>query len=624
MLALGWPVGVPAAAAEPGSGEPGLLEIAAPDLAQYEEDVREQLGLARQRLDRDLEDATVPAAQLSRSFAALGQLYFLYDLPDLATACFVNARRLQPDDYRWSYYLGTLQQIDGAFDEAAASLRRAALLRPADVPTRIRLGEVEFARNRLDEAEEAFSGALRLDPASAAAIDGLGRVAASRGDLEGAIARFEKALELQPQADSIHYRLGIALRRAGDAERARHHLAQNRGGRVRFRDPLIDGLGALVRSSQVEFNAGIDAMRAGEFEEAVSYFRAALEEKPDDPLVPYNLAIALLRLGDRAAAETWLERSIEVDPDFRDGHFNLATLLAEDGRFEQAAVHFQRAHEIDPEDQAAHLAWATALSYIGRPEEAVRELESLLALDPSNSEALINLGTVLGQLGRAEEAAGAFERVLTVSADPSAEAAAHLRLAQLEEQRNRPAAALGHYQAAIELDPELDEAYTRFASALGRAGRFAEAATAFGQAIERHPENLQARFGQAMALMLAEDYRQAAQSLEAGLAAFPGEMSLAHALARLLATCPDGEIRDGERGLELAMEVFRRSPSLDHAETVAMALAELARFEEAVSWQSRVVSEAVAAGREAQAAAARRRLELYRGGRPSRAPWMSD
>ena len=96
---------------------------------------------------------------------------------------------------------------------------------------------------------------------------------------------------------------------------------------------------------------------------------------------------------------------------------------------------------------------------------------------------------------------------------------------------------------------------------------------------------------------------------------------IADVLARLLATAPDEAVREGAAALEIALEVFEDYRRPEFAETLAMALAEVGRFEEAVQVQSRVVTEIESRGDTSQLAKARRWLENYEAGRPVRAPW---
>ena len=54
----------------------------------------------------------------------------------------------------------------------------------------------------------------------------------------------------------------------------------------------------------------------------------------------------------------------------------------------------------------------------------------------------------------------------------------------------------------------------------------------------------------------------------------------------------DRSVRDGARAVELATQAVTARSSLENAETLAMAIAEAGRFENAVELQSRLVEEA--------------------------------
>ena len=68
-------------------------------------------------------------------------------------------------------------------------------------------------------AEEAH----RLDP-SPEVLDTLGWVRFKRGEMSAAVAALEEASQARRDSPSIRYRLGVALRKAGNAERAREEL----------------------------------------------------------------------------------------------------------------------------------------------------------------------------------------------------------------------------------------------------------------------------------------------------------------------------------------------------------------------------------------------------------------
>lgn len=609
------------AAAEPSAD---LAAVPEPAVGNLEEAVQEQLRASRDRLDELLASSSPPPDELEAAFGETGQLYFLYDLVEPAEACLTNAVRLDPDDFRWPYLLGALHRREGDFAASAEALERARELDPRDVPTLLRLAHARFELGELEAAEAVWKAALELSPLSAAAHHGLGRVAFARGEWERAVELFERTLELQPDATSVHHQLGLAHRELGDLEAARRHLAANRHGPVRFADPLIDDLNRRVVAAQYHFKAGNEAMRRGDLERAVAEYREAVEGDPEYALGRYNLGLALVRSGRPEEAVEAFEAALELDPEYRDAHFNLAMALADLGRPEEAVDHFERTYRIDPQDRAAHLEWAVALGRSGRHAEAIRELEAVLAERPGEARALLHLGASLAETGRLEAAEQRFRQVLAGDAVPATRAQARWQLGVLAERRGDLAAAAEEYRAAVGLDDGLRDAHLALAHALGRSGRYAEAAAAFGEAVRLAPADERAHFGRAMSLLLAGEDREARRRLEEALAGMPRSLPLAHVLARLLATSSEPAVRDGERALEIAFSILESDPTLDHAETVAMALAEVGRFDEAVELQARAVAEARRRGDPGRLALAEEWLAAYRRGEPVRAPWRAE
>ena len=132
------------------------------------------------------------------------------------------------------------------------------------------------------------------------------------------------------------------------------------------------------------------------------------------------------------------------------------------------------------------------------------------------------------------------------------------------------------------------------------AGRLAEAAQAYGRVVTLLPDDGAARHEEASVLTAAGRCGEAVVKLEEAFARFPESGVVAHSLARLLAACPDAAARDGQRALELATAVLRGRQTLPHAETVAMALAELGRFAEAERLQGEILALARQQGEPAE------------------------
>lgn len=437
------------------------------------------------------------------------------------------------------------------------------------------------------------------------------------GNWERAAAALGRTLELEPAYAAARVRLGQV-----ELERGRLEAAEEA-----FREAL-DPAGTRAAA---HFGLGRIAAARERWAEAAEQFEAGLAIQPEASSLRYPLAMAYRRLGDLERARRELELRGEGEMIFADPllatlearhrglsrHLELAgrSLLAE--RFDQAARHFQEALEVDPESTAALAGLATARLRGGDATGAAAAYRRLLALDPRHPAAHAGLGALLLGEGAVEEALEHLQSAAALAPD-SPEVHARLGAALARAGRfDQAAAAFGR---ALELAPGDPAVLLRRGLALARAGRPAEAVTAYRQVLSLAPEAAPAWRGLAAALLAAGRPEEARRSLEEGLARQPLDGDLTHLLARLLATAPTAELRDGPRSLELALAVFRAQPTVEHAETVAMALAETGRFDEATDWQRRALAEAIRLGLER--APLESRLAAYLRGKPCRSPWL--
>ncbi|HEX6201398.1 MAG TPA: tetratricopeptide repeat protein, partial [Thermoanaerobaculia bacterium] len=216
--------------------------------------------------------------------------------------------------------------------------------------------------------------------------------------------------------------------------------------------------------------------------------------------------------------------------------------------------------------------------------------------------------------GDVAAAEASFRRVLGGDLADVDRALLHRSFGDFWQRRGRTEPAVEQYRAAAELDPSFVGVRLELGHALGRLGRYDEAAATYRQAFRLVPRHAPARLGEAAALILAGDFAEARRRLEEGVATLPDRPTLTHLLARLLAAAPADGVRDGARALELAEAAFSAAPTAATAETVAMANAELGRYDEAVDWQERAMRDGAAG-----AAAAAERRRAYGGRRPWRA-----
>ncbi len=623
-----------------------LRTVPHPDTAALEPAVADEIERARAAMERAPDNAA--------PWAALGAAYLTYELTEAAEGALANAVTLAPEDIDSAYYLGLLLQRQGRFDEAAERFRQALEVDPGDAPSRIRLAETLFEAGDLGAAREAFAEAAGHAETEAAAMWGLGRIAASEGEAVGAVARFERVLELQPQADTVRHPLGLAYRDLGRTDAARRELAAAGQVPVRFADPRAARL--VPGGAAAALRRGVQAATSERWDLAERQYREAVALAPEDPAVHRHLAGALMRLGRVEEAIEEYETTLRLDPDIARSHLALGDALTRrEGPSEAALASLRRATELDPDLFAAQLHLGEVALRAGRPAVALDPLRRAVELDPQSRFARLGLSRALARTGDGAAAEAQLRRLLEIDpgdANATAELAPLLLsggrpeeaaavvetgLAAVEEGPQREAlrivrgdlhmaagdlpAAVEEYRRALQVVPDQSRAWFNLGTALARLGRPDEAAEALEQAVAGGIEDPTAELALAVARLEAERWRDARGGLEEAVAGGRATPPLRNLLARLLATCPDDSVRDGERALELASELLAETPTPGHAETVAMALAELGRFEEAAALQEQLLAQVEAAGHDELTPPIRARLERYRRGDAERRGW---
>ena len=356
-----------------------LVPAQSPDLSQLEPDVRDQIKAQQDALAATLKDPHSTDAKLSAAYGALGEVYHAYALNAPARECYLKANKLAPNDFRWIYFLGKLDQLEGRFEDAILRYRRVASLQPDFVAVHVNLGNIYLELDRLEEAKSSFASALQKQSINPAAHYGLGQVALSKRGYAEALEHFEKALALTPEANRIHYALAMAHRGLRNSEKTKFHLAQQGPVGVRVADPLMDQLQDLVKGARVYLVRGKIALEAKRYEDAVAEFRKAIAASPDSVPAHVNLGAALTQLNDQKGAAEHFQKALIIDPNNLTAHYNLAVLLATEKKHEQAIVHLQKVSLLNPNDLGAGFFLAQQFAKLGRCDEALALQQKLIA-----------------------------------------------------------------------------------------------------------------------------------------------------------------------------------------------------------------------------------------------------
>ena len=274
--------------------------------------------------------------------------------------------------------------------------------------------------------------------------------------------------------------------------------------------------------------------------------------------------------------ETLWRTTIARNPDCWLANNNLGSCLYKEDRFNEATEHYQKAIECKPDYPEAHYNLGEVCWRQGKLDEAIEHYQKAVELEPARAEFYINLGNLLAIQGRPAEAIRQFQKAIAVEPDYTK---AHYNLADIFFAQGRWDEAIEHYQQALKQMPDSIHVHYQLGLALQSRGRFAGAIAQLQKVLELNSKHIPAQ----------------------------------NNLAWLLATCPDGSMRDGKKAVALAQQAVELSG--DNApeilDTLAAAYAETGSFPEAVATAQRALDLSAAQNKKKLAEIIQNQLKFF-------------
>lgn len=297
-------------------------------------------------------------------------------------------------------------------------------------------------------------------------------------------------------------------------------------------------------------------------------------------------------------------------------HASRGARLRKEGRLDEAIAELDAALKLQPDFHHAHVEVAIALTQKGMLDEALARLNKALTIDAQQSRAQSYAGMVLAQSGRLDEAVARFQKSLQI--DPYYRMA-HLNLGKVYLDQGQLERATVHFRLAVELDDKDPLGHFELGNVLFRRKMLAEAVEQFQKTLALDPQAIDAHLLLSKSLVMQGDFRSAVAQLRKAIKVDVNNVRPTADLAWLLAVCPDDEVRDGAKAVELARRACAvtnyRSPVL--LNTLSAAYAEAGNFSEAIDTANKALK-LLGPQDHAQAQWIRQSLECYRAAKPCR------
>jgi len=372
----------------------------------------------------------------------LGMVLDAYEQYESAAICYRRAHLLDPESFRWPFYLGWVQAMQGRHEDAVLTLGKALRVKPDYLPAQLKLADSLLAIGKWEEARDIYQAISKAHPESAEARYGVGRVYATRGDVRTAATAYLKSVELFPPYGPAHYALALAYRKLGQETESQQQFRlyeENKTAVPPLDDPLRSDVTTLNLGSVAHIRRGADLEQAGriveaiaeqqealrvdsravqahinlislygrlgQYDQAAEHYRAALDLDRNQADIHYNYGVLLLKQSKRQDAERAFQQALQINPYYAEAHNNLGSLYEQQGRLDEAFQQFTEAVENRPNYRVAHFHMGRILANQGKYDEAIQHfLKTLRPEDENTPRYLHALAATYARAGNLLEA----------------------------------------------------------------------------------------------------------------------------------------------------------------------------------------------------------------------------
>jgi tetratricopeptide (TPR) repeat protein len=367
-----------------------------------------------------------------------------------------------------------------------------------------------------DQADRCYAAAEGLSPPDWRWTYYRALVQSARGNGDGAVAGMRRVVAEAPEFGPAWWRLGEAEFKAGRYDRA-EEAWKRAASAPEPQHEAAAGSPAHLSSARISGYAALGLAR-----------------------------IALLR-GEPDRARQILEPAVSRAPGFGPAIRLLGNSYAALGRSEDAERALHRANrlrayasyadplvdvlvrEFDGTNADAAYKLGNILRGLGRYAEALELFRRYLQIVPNDLLGLGQMGSCLTDLGRFAEA----EPLLRQAQEGLDDAVSHYNLGFLLARVGRLQEAVAEYQRALDREPENVEARSNLATVLVRQGKLDGAARQLGRALEIDPDNASAHTNLGVVLAQQGRFEPAAREFKEAVRLDPGQAQARAALQTL-------------------------------------------------------------------------------------------
>ena len=290
-------------------------------------------------------------------------------------------------------------------------------------------------------------------------------------------------------------------------------IEAHKAGQVQDADRYYTAiLKANPKHPDANHNMGVLAVDVSKVQEALPFFKTALEVNPSIAQYWLSYINALIKLDRITDAKAVLEQAksngINVDG-FDQLEIRLASLTSQNpdaqepptdqlqglvglytkGQYQEALDKGSQLLKQFPSSVNLHNIIGAANKGLGKLEDAVEAYTKALALKPDYADAYYNMGNALKEQGKLDKAIKAYTKALALKPDY---AEAYYNMGNALKDQRKLEEAIEAYNKAISLKPDYAKAFSNMGITLQDQGKLEEAIQAYNKALAIEPNSADA------------------------------------------------------------------------------------------------------------------------------------
>jgi tetratricopeptide (TPR) repeat protein len=355
--------------------------------------------------------------------------------------------------------------------------------------------------------------------------------------------------------------------------------------------------------------------------EALHHAAAAVTLQPNSLLMYQHLGGVYLKVGDPDGSIACYREMVRLDSKHIVAHAALGVALRKKGDHGGAVAAFREAFRLTrtkPDNYNDYNYLGAYLRDAGELDVALVCFQESIKLAPTHAGANAQLCVILRNGGNLDEALAAASEFVRVAPQ---DGRAHAQLGWTHRARKEYDKAADCYAEVVRLMPASAQYRNEYGLILADRGDLNRAIDAYREAIRLDPKYVLTHGNLGQALLQQGDLAGAVAAYRAAIALGPNNATVRNALARVLATGPDG-VRDSKQAVEHATRACEltkwKNPTF--IDTLAGAYAEAGDFGKAVEYQKMAVN--LATRNKQLEAELLSRIGLYERKQPYRDPTL--